>query len=432
MKQFAKGNARQFDGLWDRLVAAPKKITYPVVLPQGIRAKLVFSSGNGGVEVKLTCDDPASAASYTGSSEFVRALLRGESKRFNSAAEMRESFAGAAADYAEQQQPQGRKRRIFRGQSINPDTLAAALKERIIGQDGQIEGIARAVCNHLRKKKPQRPLTIMLAGPTGVGKSATARALSEEIRRLTNDESMPLVTVNCNEFREEYRISQLLGSPAGYVGYNDACMLEPFKDTNSGVILFDEFEKAHPSIHTAVMGWMDTGKIIFSHIDEGQTSAEYDCSAAIIVMTSNINMQRGGSAAIRFDLSGGNEPGRSTDFERNDECRRVLVRGGFKPEIAGRISYFFEYSPLSPENVKKILKLSFKAKAREFGAEIESVSDSLLEDMYAKFGASAFGVRPLEYALDDVLGRSIPDISGDTRKKFAADGTIDSPVFTEI
>lgn len=438
MRTFAYGNDAQFNELWGKLTGnTSKRISFDVTLKPSIRATIAFSSNNGGVKVKLTLAETNAGQSYGGNSEFIRSLLSGNEIEFATLAEMKEKFLEVKADYMPQtttEQSDTPIRKLLGCKIINQQWLAAKIKEQIVGQDAQIDGIALSVCNHLRKRNPKKPLTIMLPGPTGVGKTATARLLAEILQEVFGKEQLPLIVVKCNELKEEYRISQLLGSPAGYVGYSDPCMLQPLKRTNSAIIVFDEFEKAHSSIHTSVMDWMDSGKVTFSHIDEGEETGEYDCAASIIIMTSNIDM--GGSAPdMRFVISPQNAATvqqTTSTHETNEHCREVMRRGGFKPEIAARIQYFFEYKALSPADIKKVLVLAFKKKAKEYGAIIDSVSESLTTDIHRRYAGSRFGVRPLENDLDEKLGQQIPQSVLTEDKHFNAGGTLDNIIFTEV
>lgn len=442
MKQFAFGSEEAFAELWARLAAAPKTIKYRVTFAPDISARLVFDSrhGDGTVCVRLAdCADNC-ALRYNGSSAFAMALLVGAEASFSSASEMRDRFGELRGDYRERaaamRQSAPDARVLWESARVDPAELAAELKARVIGQDEQIDGISECVCNHLRKKRPRRPLTIMLPGPTGVGKSETARALAEALQARFGAERLPFVCVNCNEYREGHRISQFIGSPAGYVGYGDACVMECIKQTNSVIVLFDEFEKAHADIHTAVMAWLDSGKITLSRISAGETSAEYDCAPAIIIMTSNIDMRRKTRAKIGIASPAASTASEAVladaPFVRNDECRKVMVKNGFKPEIAARISYFFEYKPLSEESCKKVLELAFMRKASEYGAVIDRVDGELSRDMFERFGHSAFGVRPFEYALDRILGRQVPESDGDKDVRYAVSGSLDRLIFTEV
>lgn len=441
MEQFAFGSADAFENLWNRLAVAPKVIRYRVTLAPDISARLVFESRQDTrVAVRLAEYAERDRSRYGGSSEFARALLAGAEATFGSAAELRERFSDLRGDYAArtaeaQRSAPSAERSLWKSACVDPTELAVELKARVVGQDEQIDGICECVCNHLRKKRPRRPLTIMLPGPTGVGKSETACALADALQSRFGAERMPLIRVNCNEYRESHRISQFIGSPAGYVGYGDACVMECVKRTDSVIVLFDEFEKAHADIHTAVMGWLDSGKITLSRIDAGESSAEYACAPSIIIMTSNIDVRRKSRAKIGIapPVNGDSVGVLRADsaFARNDDCRGAMVKNGFKPEIAGRISYFFEYKPLSDESCKKILELAFMRKAGEYGAVIESIDAELGRDMFERFGRSPFGARPFEYALDSILGRQIPDIDGDKEKRYTVSGTLDRLVFTE-
>ena len=181
------------------------------------------------------------------------------------------------------------------------------------------------------------------------------------------------------------------------------------------------------------MDWMDTGKITLSRIEEDGESAEYDCAASIIILTSNINMSGEASVSMRFDLTGGSErimddPTLSSD----DRCRGVMVRNGFKPEIAGRVSKFYEYKPLSKGDLAKIAVLAFKNKFTEYGFVVDEISDELQRDIEQSCAASRFGVRPLENALEETLGEQLPAASEEGTKHLRVGGSLRRLTFTEV
>ncbi len=420
MREFIYGTNVKFTNLWNRLTQGePKRIKFDVTVPKTSQtAKLIFSTAGPTTVSVILMLETATQPEYHGQSEDLRSLLSGNVIYCNSARELKAVFSSMQADFAEERstreegEPEQQSvRHILPVRKIEPVELANKVKEQIIGQDAQVEGIAVSVSNHLRKINPKKPLTIMLPGPTGTGKTATAKAFAESLQEIYGKDALPIITINCNEYKEEYRISQLLGSPAGYVGYGDGCVMEPVKHSDCVIIVFDEYEKAHSSIHSAVMNWMDTGIITLSKSNENGAS-EYDCKRSIIIMTSNIDMNGAPQTNMGVQFRIGQDRGavQSAICNRmaNDRCRQVMVANGFKPEIASRIAYFFEYKQLTVEDIRKIMILTFKNKAKEYGCNVANIESELANDIQSAYGVSQFGVRSLESDLDRILGMQIP------------------------
>lgn len=440
MKQFVYGSQKQFENLYTQLTeGGRKRVWYTVAFPNGGRARLGFESADGHtVKILLATYGDEALPGYSGNCELFRALLSGACPQFTNARELRDYFARARSEYSQphsatENTSEMKPQRVVRQRKIiDAARVAERVKESIIGQDAQVDGIVKSVCCHLRKPKPKKPLVMMLAGPTGVGKTETARKIAGILQEEFGKEQFPLIIVKCNEFRESYRISQLLGSPAGYVGHDEPCLMEPIKKSDSAIIVFDEFEKANSEIHTVIMDWMDTGKITLSRIEDDGISAEYDCAASIIILTSNIDISGGTSVSMRFDLTDDRERIVDHTFSKDDRCRRVMVRNGFKPEIAGRVSKFFEYRPLSKADLSKIAVIAFKNKFMEYGFIVDEISDELRIDIEQSFEVSKFGVRPLENALEEVLGEQLPAVPAEGERHLRVGGTLRRLTFTEV
>lgn len=448
MREFIYGTTAQYEKLWERLTGEQsKRIRFNVMIPGDQSAQLYFETNiNGsGVVVKLkptTVDIPLS---YNGYCDSLRKLVLGQSIVCSTVKELKTLFTGMRVEYPTIKQADSHMRIVAENvqqakadsgswvgvQNINSAELAAKIKERIVGQDAQIEGLAERVCNHLKKPNPKKPLTVMLPGPTGTGKTETARAIASELQARFGSNNFPFILINCNEYQEDYRISQLIGSPAGYVGHNESCVMEPVREAETALIVFDEYEKAHSSIHTAVMNWMDTGTITLSKPDENG-KMEYDCTKYIIIMTSNIDMKRGIKSHMKFNIQ--NDIASSIDSAQdlrmtNDACRKIMVANGFKPEIASRISYFFEYKQLTPKDMKKIMAITLKNKAKEYGINVVEIADELVESMNDKYQISSFGVRSLESDLDSLIGDAINE-GIDCNAEYKVAGTVEHIILT--
>ncbi len=442
MKRFVYGNNRQFDSLYSQLSGeSRKKIWFTVEFPDNTRARLGFQAIGNQILLELKACENESFPHYDGANSLFRRLVTEKSVTFENEEEMKSVFRNAKSVYVppvqcntqtENMQPSG-ERIVHVSIEIDAKLLADEIKADIIGQDLLIEGIVKCVHNHLRKKSPKKPLVIMLHGPTGVGKTETAKKLAECIQARLGEKEFPFINVKCNEFKESYRISQLTGSPQGYVGHDESCVMSVVERTGRVILLLDEFEKLHPDIVTAVMQWMDTGKVTLSRIEEGKDSADYDCQGSIFILTTNIDMKNGRESSLRFVTS--NESVQSGDektmISADDRCRRVMVNNGFKPELAGRIARFFEFNKLTDADIAQIAVLTFKKKFMEYGFVVQSIEERLLEDIRSRYSSSQFGVRPLENALEEVLGEQLPPPSEDV-KCIKVGGTIENLIIMEV
>lgn len=438
MREFIYGSSLKFSNLWNQLIdGSPKRIKFNVNIPTTTQqAKLIFATAGVSMVSIFLNTNGLNQSEYGGQSETLKDLLSGRTIYCNSPAELKMLFSSMQIDYTDdidiheaEPQLEERSRSILPTKFIDPVELANNVKKNIIGQDLQIEEMAISISNHLRKTNPNKPLTIMLPGPTGTGKTATAKEFAKVLQDIYGKDSLPIIVINCNEYKEEYRISQLLGSPAGYVGYGDECVMEPIKYSDCAIIVFDEYEKAHNSIHTAVMNWMDTGIINLSKSTENNTSG-YDCKKSIIIMTSNIDMSGANfsSKSLCFKINNTPTLNHHNIRHSNDACRQIMVANGFKPEIASRIGYFFEYKQLTEDDVFKIMILTIKNKALEYGCKISNIGNQLLDDIRIKYKVSQFGVRSLESDLDRILGSQIP-VNLDTNFKYDINGHLNDIQF---
>jgi len=217
--------------------------------------------------------------------------------------------------------------------------LEGALKKRIIGQDEAVELLAKAIKRtrvHLSKRR--RPASFIFVGPTGVGKTELVKALSEEMF----DSTEPLIRLDMTEYMEKHSVARMIGSPPGYVGYDEAGQLtEKVRRKPYSVILFDEIEKAHPDVMNILMQILDEGKVDDAH---GRT---VNFENTIICMTSN---------------AGSTDKSTGAGFNRtdNDITRDKAVKGlreFLRPEFLGRIDEVVVFSQLTKENYAEIAGL---------------------------------------------------------------------------
>jgi ATP-dependent Clp protease ATP-binding subunit ClpA len=280
---------------------------------------------------------------------------------------------------------------------VNEDNLLGKLTGQVRGQEGALRELSRRVCRHWARTSPRRPLTLLAIGSTGVGKTRTAESLPAVLRELDPEGGgYAYLRLDLSEYREAHRVSQLLGSPQGYVGHDEGAQLIDFLAANPrSLVLFDEVEKAHPDVLKVLMNTIDCGRIS-SPTRRGNTR-EIDCRRCIFFFTSNLD-----SDGILTELE-------SRDaFEKSElidqVCRARFRAAGVASELVGRINCFLVFRPLTQETKAEIITLSVARVAEEYGVRVERVSPELVVTLLALCKSDGFGARPLEFLIDDKLG----------------------------
>ncbi|MDI6769800.1 MAG: AAA family ATPase [Anaerolineales bacterium] len=268
------------------------------------------------------------------------------------------------------------------------------LQERIIGQKEAIHAISDAI-RRARSglKDPSRPIgSFVFIGPSGVGKTELAKALAW----FMFDDEESLVRIDMSEYREQHTVSRLFGAPPGYVGYEEGGQLtEAVRRRPYRVILFDEIEKAHPEVWNALLQILDDGRMT-----DGQGNV-VDFRNTILIMTSNLGteyVRKGGT--LGFLQKAGNDEER----EAHDKVEKAL-KGTFRPEFLNRIDEIIMFSPLSLDQMEKIVDLQMneiQERLNEFSVNVE-LTDAARKWL-AKTGYDpAFGARPLRRALQKFI-----------------------------
>lgn len=267
------------------------------------------------------------------------------------------------------------------------------LRERVIGQDEAIKAISEAI-RRARSglKDPDRPIgSFIFLGSSGVGKTELAKALAWF---LFEDETA-MVRVDMSEYREGHTVSRLFGAPPGYVGYDDGGQLtEKIRRRPYQVVLFDEIEKAHPDVWNSLLQVLDDGRLTDG---QGRT---VNFSNTVIIMTSNLGtefVKRGG--ALGF-IKGDSEAAVVETRKIEDALKR-----NFRPEFLNRIDEVIIFSPLSLENVERIVKLQIhevQERLKEKGVKIELTAAA--SKWLARQGYDPqFGARPLRRAVQKFI-----------------------------
>ena len=265
--------------------------------------------------------------------------------------------------------------------------LESRIHERVIGQNEAVEAVSRAIRRgraDITTRK--RPVSFIFAGPTGVGKTELVKTIAEVM--FDNEES--LIRIDMSEYMEKHSVSKLIGSPPGYVGYDDAGQLtEKVRRKPYSVILLDEIEKAHPEVFNLFLQILDDGRVADSH------GKIVNFENTIIIMTTNAGSEFK-SAAAGFN---------SNDEVKLDDNVDKSLKQFFKPEFLNRIDEIVTFKPLTKENLRQIIDLLLKdihAKLAEKDAKLVVTNEAkelILEKGYDK----RYGARPLKRAIQKLL-----------------------------
>ena len=274
--------------------------------------------------------------------------------------------------------------KMLEGEMQKLVTMEDRLRDRVIGQD---EGLI-AVANAVRRSRaglqdPNRPVgSFIFLGPTGVGKTETARALAE----FLFDDERALIRLDMSEYMEKHAVARMIGAPPGYVGYEEGGQLtEAVRRRPYSVILFDEIEKAHPDVFNILLQILDDGRLTDS---KGRT---VDFKNTVLIMTSNL-----GSREIMAN---------SHDEDQAREAVADVLRDHFKPEFLNRIDDIVIFRQLGREQIAKIIDVQLeRLRAMLVERDIQIVLDDSAKDLLAEEGYDpAFGARPLKRAIQTMI-----------------------------
>lgn len=296
--------------------------------------------------------------------------------------------------------------RLTEDEKVKYASLDKNLAGTVIGQDEAIKSVSHAIKRaRVGLKDSKKPIgSFIFVGPTGVGKTYLAKSLAEA---LFGSEDR-LIRMDMSEYMEKFAVSRLVGSPPGYVGYEEGGQLTEAVRTNPySVILFDEIEKAHPDVFNLLLQILDDGRLTDG---QGRT---VDFKNTIIIMTSNVGVSSLSKAtSIGFDLA---EDKEEADNERNKEIISAAIKDSFAPEFLNRLDEVIMFNSLRKEDIKEITGLMLeKTRARLNEIGINIAFDDRVINLLAKDGFnSEYGARPLERhitkMIDDRLAEDILD-----------------------
>ncbi|MDU2558671.1 MAG: ATP-dependent Clp protease ATP-binding subunit [Anaerococcus prevotii] len=279
------------------------------------------------------------------------------------------------------------------------------LKLSVIGQKEAIDSVARSIKRaRVGLKDPKKPIgSFIFVGPTGVGKTYLAKTLAQN---LFGSEDK-LIRMDMSEYMEKFAVSRLVGSPPGYVGYEEGGQLTEAVRTNPySVILFDEIEKAHPDVFNILLQILDDGRLTDG---QGRT---VDFKNTIIIMTSNIGVRSlSTSKSIGFELGDQKE----AEEERTSEIIEKAIKDSFAPEFLNRLDQVIMFKPLGEAEIEEISGLMLeKTRERLNEINLDIIYDQKVVKLLAKEGFDPeYGARPLERhitkMIDDRLAEDILD-----------------------
>lgn len=294
--------------------------------------------------------------------------------------------------------------KLTEGESDRLLKLEDTLHERVIGQSDAVVSISKAIRRaRVGLKSPNRPIgSFIFSGPTGVGKTELAKALAEAM--FGSEDNM--VRVDMSEFMEKHSTSKLIGSPPGYVGYDEGGQLsETIRKKPYSVILFDEIEKAHPDVFNVMLQILDDGRLTDSkgrHVNFKNT---------VIIMTSNVGASMIASQSKLGFTTAQDE--KKDKYEKLKDTVMEEMKKAFRPEFLNRIDDIIVFAHLSKEEIRQIVDLMLKdllkrLEERELSIEVtDEVKDFLAKDGYSE----AYGARPLrrliQKKIEDVLAEEI-------------------------
>lgn len=282
--------------------------------------------------------------------------------------------------------------------------LEDTLHKRVIGQDEGVTALARAIRRgRVGLKDPGRPIgSFLFLGPTGVGKTELSKALAET---MFGSESA-LIRVDMSEYMEGHSVSKMIGSPPGYVGFDEGGQLsEKVRRNPYSVVLFDEIEKAHPDVFNILLQVLDDG-----HITDSK-GRKVSFKNTILIMTSNAGAQR---IMEPKNLGFGAGDSAAKTYDRMKSSVMEEVKKLFKPEFINRIDEIMVFHPLTENDLKKIVKLlsrNLSNRCREqMGIDL-SMSDTLCKYIVDKYSDPKMGARPLKRGIqsfvEDALAEEI-------------------------
>ncbi len=283
--------------------------------------------------------------------------------------------------------------------------LETTLHQRVIGQNEAVEAVAKAIRRgRVGLKDPNRPIgSFLFLGPTGVGKTELSKALAESL--FGNEDA--LIRIDMSEYMEPHSVSKLIGSPPGYVGFDEGGQLtEKIRRKPYSVILLDEIEKAHPDVMNMLLQILDDGRLTDS---QGRT---VDFKNTVIIMTSNVGARMiTDKNTLGFTVSTGKPEETQKEYENIKKDVMGELKKQFRPEFLNRIDEIIVFHKLTQEDVNQIIDIMLRQvqkRLEEQNINIE-IDDSVKQLISKKGIDTNYGARPLKRAIQNILEDKIAE-----------------------
>jgi ATP-dependent Clp protease ATP-binding subunit ClpC len=294
--------------------------------------------------------------------------------------------------------------KLTESESVKLLNMEDTLHQRLIGQDEAVKAVSRAIRRaRVGLKNPNRPIaSFIFSGPTGVGKTELTKSLAAYF--FGSEEAM--IRLDMSEFMERHTVSKLIGSPPGYVGFNEGGQLtEAVRRRPYTVVLFDEIEKAHPDVFNLLLQLLEDGRLTDS---KGRT---VDFKNTLIIMTSNIGskvIEKGGGG-LGFEFGGGDVE--ETQYNRIRSLVNEELKQYFRPEFLNRLDEIIVFRQLSRDEVKQIAEIMLRevfSRMRDKGIDL-SVTEAFKERLVEEGYNPSYGARPLRRAVMRLLEDSLAE-----------------------
>lgn len=305
--------------------------------------------------------------------------------------------------------------------------MEESLHKRVVGQDEAVTAISKALRrSRVGLKDPKRPIgSFLFLGPTGVGKTELCKALAEA---MFGDENA-MLRVDMSEYMDKHTTSKMIGSPPGYVGYEEGGNLtEKVRRRPYSVLLFDEIEKAHEDVFNIMLQIMEDGRLTDSQ------GRNVDFKNTIIVMTSNVGARRITESHTKLGFASGTGDEGESDYERIREAVMEEVKKLFKPEFLNRIDETIVFHKLSIEHIRQICSLMLAQvdeRMKNLGITM-NVDDSAIDLLAEKGDDPVYGARPLRRAIQNTVEDTVAEKmlegkikSGDNIRLTAVNGKVE-------
>lgn len=352
--------------------------------------------------------------------------------------------------------------RIVRNEENKNDTsfenLRKQLTKVVIGQDDAVDTVCYQASRFLKKKNPKKPLSLLAYGPPGIGKSETAKNLAKILSKSSGHEYAAVWT-DLNTFTEQHTVYRLIGSPPGYIGYDDKPVFEAVTNNPYTVFIFDELDKAHPQVLKTFMAILDEGRCA-SRKELPDGSREFNFKNCIFFFTSNFVLNGEDDKPknkIGFSLSDDIEDisydgdvvevkytekeddGNSEDditgriYRNTEKARREFIKQGVLAEIASRFHGFVEYKPLNDEAKAKILAKQIIETGFEYGLRIGYISEDIMNGILETVSSgNSLTVRSFKAVIEGHLVDAFTEIEPEEDAVYRIEGSIESPEIVKM